>query len=260
MASDRRASKRVRIWKSKPALEAPQPGSWEDRLKTLNSLPLEKVKQILIPPEYMTFSPAKQPDAAFHLDFYAAAELPVDDYWRCYALLKETSKDDYKLSTRGWHPDHKKREMKEKNMRYFILRREQTSGDRSEAGGDHVEPEEYAFLSYQLDDDETSTPDERIPVLYIYEIHLTESLRALGLGRHLMKLAELIAAKAAMEKLELSVFRRNANAESFYRSLGYETDETSPQPRRIRGRTIEPDWLVLSKPVTRKPEYQDSGD
>jgi ribosomal protein S18 acetylase RimI-like enzyme len=249
-----------------------------------------------IPSSFLTFQSRKSADVEFKLDYYTAQSLPEEDYTRCYNLLKETSKEDYQLSTRGWHPDHKKVEMRERAMRYFILRRVKTrrfiqahakeeadrasrapmqnmnqqpnadapnqdssdvssqssshshSNSTSEAEDSHV-PNEYAFLSYQLDDDWTEDSKYRVPVLYIYEIHLTPNLRAIGLGKHLMNLAEHIASATGMHKLELSVFTRNVAAERFYRSLGYDTDETSPQPRKVRGRTIKPDWLCLSRLV-----------
>jgi ribosomal protein S18 acetylase RimI-like enzyme len=275
MAVEQRASKRVKRSKTPSThMHSPPSDSYQERLDAVNSLPTAKFRRAFIPSELLSFSSPKRPDATYRLDFYSAAELPVLDYWRCYALLKETSKMDYKLSTRGWFRDHKKQEMKEKAMRYLILRREDgnqgeqehTMPDEGRSAPSPVDPKrvvvphEYAFLSYQLDDDETSDPNVRVPVLYIYEIHLTEPLRSLGLGRHFIHLAELIASKTMMEKLELSVFRRNAHAESFYRNLGFVTDETSPQPRKVRNRSIEPDWLVLSKKVARKHEAQDVDD
>jgi hypothetical protein len=66
-----------------------------------------------------------------------------------------------------------------------------------------------------------------------------------------MKLAEHVARSTKMHKVELTVYSGNEVAEKFYRSLGFETDETSPSPRVLRGRkSIKPEWCVLSLSVS----------
>lgn len=266
MSPETRVSKRRKISHTKSSHVAVD-RDYTTRLIKLNALPTSDFLAKYVPSKFMSFAAPKQ-SKNYRFDFYSAKELPVEDYSRCYKLLKETSKHDYKTSSRGWYPEHKKREMKEKSMRYFILRRENTVDQAKDTDSeaddtppaseppssspskiDKEDPDEYAFLSYQLDDDWTSDPRKRVPVVYIYEIHLTATLRGMGLGKHLMELAEHIATVTKMTKLELSVFTINASAERFYRGLGYDTDETSPPARKVRGRTIHPDWLVLSKMV-----------
>jgi N-alpha-acetyltransferase 40 len=294
MPSETRATKRIKLSPSETKCSPLKETAAKIYTARLNALSTTAFAEKYIPSSFLVFQPLKVPDATYQLDYYSAAALPKQDYDSCYDLLELTSKEDYVLSTRGWHPDHKRVEMLEDPMRYFVVRRvesrpadsahnennangavytpseeeqsdvplddaisSQASQDLSTEDDEPYIPEEYAFLSYQLSDDWTNDAHHRIPVLYIYEIHLTANLRSIGLGKHLMDLAAHIASATRMKKLELSVFTRNVRAERFYRGLGYDTDETGPQPAKLRGRTVKPDWLVLSRPVEAILETED---
>lgn len=92
------------------------------------------------------------------------------------------------------------------------------------------------------------TQEEDENVVYIYEIHISEHFRDCGLGRHLFKMVEHIGKATGMDKSMLTVFKRNTYARKWYTSRGYEEDEISPRPRKLRGgRSIEPDYEILSK-------------
>jgi ribosomal protein S18 acetylase RimI-like enzyme len=158
--------------------------------------------------------------------------------------------------------------MKYKNMKYLIVRRLGESLPGKYSGTSECNPSknttlkkgldgkvnpkelhEFGYLSFQLDDDETANPNVGVPVLYVYEIHLGEGLRGLGIGKHLMRVAEHVAKETRMDKVILTVYTANENAERFYRSLGYITDETSPPSRKLRRKIVQPDWKVLSLPM-----------
>jgi GNAT superfamily N-acetyltransferase len=223
-------------------------------------------------------SSSKQEQEQQHaLAFYSARSLPTRDFRRCFALLRETSEAHYRRSARGWDAADKKVEMLEGNMRYLIVRSGNTSqaeaplgaghdvSDASEGhtppypspgelssvdGSDNEDVDDFGFLSFMLDEDD-DVPDRLVLMLYVYEVHLGRNLRGIGLGQHLMKLAEHVARSTKMHKVELSVHSSNEAAEKFYRRLGFETDETSPSPRVLRGRkSIRPEWCVLSLPVS----------
>lgn len=50
-----------------------------------------------------------------------------------------------------------------------------------------------------------------------------------GLGAHLIRVLELLAFRAGLPRVMLTVFHENAGALALYRKLGYVTDESSPE-------------------------------
>jgi hypothetical protein len=54
-------------------------------------------------------------------------------------------------------------------------------------------------------------------------------------------------------KVMLTCFLSNQRGLDFYRKLGFEVDEISPVPRKLRyGKIFTPDYVILSKPVGAK--------
>lgn len=98
------------------------------------------------------------------------------------------------------------------------------------------------------------TIEDGEPVLYCYEIHLKPELRGTGLATLLMDLLETIATSIAiMDKVMLTVFTCNRRATAFYRRCGFEVDEASPQPRRLRNGIVKnPDYAIMSKTINKK--------
>ncbi|KAF2013606.1 hypothetical protein BU24DRAFT_424605 [Aaosphaeria arxii CBS 175.79] len=102
------------------------------------------------------------------------------------------------------------------------------------------------FLSFVFEKDDP--PNDHVDVVYIYEIHLSASLRGAGLGAHLLTVVEDICYKQKFSKVMLTVFTRNKAASAFYRKCGYYIDEdSSPRSREVRGRKIPPDYRIRSK-------------
>ncbi|KAK7738565.1 hypothetical protein SLS53_006085 [Cytospora paraplurivora] len=155
--------------------------------------------------------------------------LTTSDLEACFSLVEETSRHDYENSSRGWNPSAKRKEMRDPDLRYILVR------DSSS----HVQ----AFTSMM------PTLEEGEPVVYCYEIHLKAELRGTGLARLLMRLLETVAAGIGVtEKVMLTVFTSNKRAMDFYRRCGFERDEISPQPRRLRGGKVKmPDYEILSR-------------
>lgn len=153
---------------------------------------------------------------------------------QCFKLIETTSRHDYEPSSFGWHPQRKKREMKEKEMRYLLLNE---TGPGSKFGG---------FISFMFTHD--STP--AVPVLYIYEVHLTEAARGKGVGGFLMRVIQEVAKEAGVEKLMLTCFLSNVNALSFYRKLGFEVDVCSPEDRKTRNKVVKVDYVIMSKSLS----------
>ncbi|KAB8290556.1 hypothetical protein EYC80_010981 [Monilinia laxa] len=100
------------------------------------------------------------------------------------------------------------------------------------------------------------TFEDGIMVIYLYEIHLVDEVRGTGLGKHLMSIVTSVAhAIPGVKKTMLTCYTANETGLNFYRKLGYETDEFSPEPRRLKGgRVVENDYVILSKRVDRKDE------
>lgn len=63
------------------------------------------------------------------------------------------------------------------------------------------------------------------PSVYIWEIQLEEGCRGKGLGKHLMRLAEMIAIQSNTPSVALCVQDDNTGAKAFYNRLGYSQDE-----------------------------------
>lgn len=154
----------------------------------------------------------------------------------CYSLVEETSRKDYEASSRGWNPEAKKQEMREPDLRYILV--------KDLAAGGVVCG--YMSLMPTMEDGE--------PVLYCYEIHLKPDLRGTGLAALLMGLLETAATNIdIMDKVMLTVFTCNHRAMAFYPRCGFEVDETSPQPRRLRNGVVKtPDYVIMSKTIDRR--------
>ncbi|KAK5126551.1 hypothetical protein LTR85_009485 [Meristemomyces frigidus] len=173
----------------------------------------------------------------YTLHFESAATIKPADLKLCFNLIEETSRQDYEASSRGWHPRRKRREMTEPEMRYLLVDVDHRAQiDIIPLGG---------FLSFMITHD--STPS--VPVLYIYEIHLAESHRGKGMGKHFMNLAEEVARRVGVEKVMLTCFVSNTKAREFYERLGYGIDACSPADRKTRKKTVKADYVILSKRV-----------
>jgi len=112
--------------------------------------------------------------------------------------------------------------------------------------GEQLDPvtEILGFLSFM------HTYESGMPVLYVYEIHLRDSVRGIGLGRHLLRIVEEVAASSKMRKVMLTVFVSNTHAIDMYKRCGWEVDEDSPAPKVMRSGVVkECDYLIMSKIV-----------
>lgn len=207
----------------------------EERIKKTNALSVEYFKKQYVPTEALNYSTKRASNPkSFRVDLKSAGEITKIELDSCFKLIESTSRPDYESSSWGWHPKRKTREMKEAEMRYLLVR---LSGDK--------EDPVLGFLSFMLTHD--STPS--VPVLYVYEIHLSRDLRGVGLGAHLMDLAERIAENVAVEKVMLTCFLSNTQARSFYEKRGYVADACSPEDRRTRNKVVKADYVIMSRGV-----------
>ena len=229
----------------KPATDAPQK-SPEDKLITNgNQLrPSEFCNQFVDSKSLVYQSDFTTEGPIVEITMKYSKHMTPGELDECYNLIESTSRADYESSTMGWHPKRKRREMKEDEIRYLLVRRCPSSAPTDSTASCEAAPI-GGFMSFMLTHD--SVPS--VPVVYIYEIHLVAEFRKLGLGKHLMEMADSIAQRVGVAKVMLTCFLSNQRALEFYRLGGYGTDECSPQDRKTRNKTIKPDYVIMSKVV-----------
>ncbi|KAL2133226.1 hypothetical protein VTI74DRAFT_2691 [Chaetomium olivicolor] len=171
-------------------------------------------------------------DTKYTISLMSSGNLREDELTACLDLIEQTSRKDYENSSWKWHPDKKFKEMKSPELRYILVREEETQIIRG-------------FTSLM------PTYEEGIPVIYCYEIHLHPDLQGTGLGSLLMSFHSTIATNLPpVTKVMLTCFLSNQRGLKFYRKLGFDTDEISPVPRKLRfGKIFNPDYVILSKVV-----------
>ncbi|KOS19588.1 putative N-acetyltransferase [Escovopsis weberi] len=157
------------------------------------------------------------------LSLVSAGDLTPDEHAACFDMVRLTSEADYRGSSLGWHPRAKRREMREPELRYVLVR----DGEGALQG----------FMSMM------PTVENGEAVVYCYEIHLMPVLQGTGLGRLLMGFGMAVAENIPVRKMMLTCFRSNKRALRFYERLGFEVDDFSPRERRLRsGRVVESDY------------------
>lgn len=185
----------------------------------------------------------------WNVRFETSSSLDSDDLAQCFQLVQKTSASSYKASSRGWHPDHKKLEMRDVDMKYLLVRARPSSATISHRECALSENETkmpiIGFLSFMV------TVEDEIPVVYCYEVHVDESMRNQGLGWELMRTMEAVGRAAHQKKAMLTVFTANQQAIGFYRALGYEIYDEEPMPpkRRLRGRSVmqpRPSYVIMA--------------
>ncbi|EUC43422.1 hypothetical protein COCMIDRAFT_100858 [Bipolaris oryzae ATCC 44560] len=177
----------------------------------------------------------------------SATQLKEEDLQACLELIEQTSGDDYRASRIGWNTRKKREEMMDKDMIYLLVRR---------ANPDTVPPTTatspntpiLGFTSFMFTWDDP--PHQDRAVVYIYEIHLSPTLRKQGLGSRLMSFVEAVARACSIEKTMLTVFVANAGAKKMYEKLGYERDECSPVDRVMRRKVVRAEYVIMSKAVS----------
>lgn len=81
--------------------------------------------------------------------------------------------------------------------------------------------------------------------MYVYEIQLEARCQRKGLGKLLMLLMELVAAKLQMQAVVLTVMQANTAALTLYSRLGYARHPSSPDEDG-------PGYFILHKPIRTK--------
>ncbi|KAI8688844.1 N-alpha-acetyltransferase 40 [Fusarium keratoplasticum] len=188
-----------------------------------------------------------QNDTVYALSLSRPTAMRDDELEACFDLVDETSGEDYRNSSLGWHPAMKRREMRSPDLRYILVK----DGDGKINGFTSLMP----------------TFENHEPVVYCYEIHLKPELQGTGLGRRLMGyLMDVADNIASVDKVMLTCFVSNASGLKFYEKLGFDKDDYSPRERKLRGgKVVIPDYVILSRPTasggvvksrTRRPQAE----
>jgi len=189
----------------------------------------------MISPAWQTWTHPKT-SQPYTLSVHTPSTLSSRDFNACFSLIELTSGDDYRASKDGWKPKAKKKEMKLLDLRYLTIKTPAAEGEE--------EGEVKGFVSIM------PTHEDDYETLYIYEIHLHPDLQGAGLGASIMGLVQGMAEKIEVEKIMLSVWTRNEKAVAFYRRMGFDKDEFSPEPRVLRNGSVkECEYLIMSKAV-----------
>ncbi|BCS00953.1 N-terminal L-serine N(alpha)-acetyltransferase NAT4 [Aspergillus luchuensis] len=215
------------------------PSSSLPLVERTNKLSIQEFTSKYIPPECLTYTiknTEKYSDGEqkYNFSIHSAASIPTTDLNACFDLIEETSSEAYRNSSTGWSPSKKKKEMKLPDMKYLVVRREELTPSDGEG-------EVVGFMSFMI------TYEDGKEVVYLYEIHLSAEVQKQGLGKRLLLVLMEIGRRVGVEKAMLTVFTSNGVAQRLYEAIGFETDEYSPRPRRLRnGMVKEPDYRIMS--------------
>ncbi|CAN0207667.1 unnamed protein product [Discosporangium mesarthrocarpum] len=151
----------------------------------------------------------------------------VDDI---YHILRNNMQSMYEEAGWGWEVAEKRAELTHPDARFLVARR----ADGKLAG----------FSSFRfMWDAEEEDEEDKVDVLYVYELQMAPWAKRRGLGRRIMQTLELLAGRRGMSKVMLTVFKLNGPAMSFYmEKMKYQVDTDSPS---LWGRD-EP-YEILSK-------------
>ncbi|PMB65917.1 hypothetical protein BM221_008116 [Beauveria bassiana] len=146
----------------------------------------------------------------------------------CFGLVERTSSRDYRRAAGGWHPEAKRAEMRSPGLRYILVRgapaeeatasSDESATENSGDGGGEIR----AFTSFM------PTWEDNKPV-----VHVTTAADRIG----------------ALHKTMLTCFTANARARRFYEKLGFAVDDSSPRPRRLRDKVVEPEYVIMYRPT-----------
>ncbi|QSL66958.1 hypothetical protein MERGE_001345 [Pneumocystis wakefieldiae] len=137
----------------------------------------------------------------YQVELFDMKNIKKKDIYSCFCLVKENLEEMYKRSSFGWSSRRKLKEMKAKNTKYIIIRKEK-------------EQDIIGFLSYQI------VTEVGENVIYCYEIQVLQAYRGFGIGYNLMKMIEDLGVKLGLQKVMLTVFNCNIPALGFYEKMG----------------------------------------
>lgn len=204
------------------------------------------------------------------LRFGTANDVGHDVVRQCFILLKSNMEVFYKAAW-SWKDKVKMGELQSSSARIISVWQDSSLPSSSPAADSHCNVEDeggevaaeeggweteeddceaqlHAFAHYRFCTEEgilSADSDERFPVLYIWEMQVSEKCRGRGFGRMLMNMLDAIACAASMHYMVLTVFSSNKPAIAFYKHMGF--DHTMDCPSRTQS---DSPHFILSKRVS----------
>ena len=130
-----------------------------------------------------------------------------------FSIFEKSMKAQYEQNW-GWKEAEMRKEVFHPMSRYLCFYPE---GNTEELAG-------YAIFRFEWDDDE----EPEFPVLYCYQLMVSDEKQRHGLGKQLMNMLSIIGKKLRMEKIMLTVFNSNTDAVEFYKRVDFAIDQNSP--------------------------------
>lgn len=191
----------------------------------------------------------ERPSRSFRIEFHRSP-LPTDVLNECVGLFRTNMSTLYRSSSWGLDVPAKEAELRYPGARFLIVREtsirddDETKSSSGDARRRDATIAAFSHFRFEPNDDDAFLEE----VMYVYEIQVRSDARSLGLGKRCMSLMELVALRARMRRVMLTVFKSNAVAMSFYtKRMRYEIDESSPS--NFEGEEV--DYEVLSKKLVK---------
>uniref|UniRef100_A0A1Q3EX77 N-alpha-acetyltransferase 40 n=1 Tax=Culex tarsalis TaxID=7177 RepID=A0A1Q3EX77_CULTA len=145
------------------------------------------------------------------LELYCRRKADMDSKvlkW-AFKLAERNVGPQYKACSLGWQPKVKQSDLNKNWARYLVALDRATK-----------KPAAYTMFRFDLDYGRS--------VVYCYEMQVEAEFQRKGLGGFMMKALEKMAQHYGLERVVLTVLKNNEDGMKFYRRLGYEIDENSP--------------------------------
>ncbi|EJD03871.1 uncharacterized protein FOMMEDRAFT_146015 [Fomitiporia mediterranea MF3/22] len=121
-----------------------------------------------------------------------------------------------------WDPKQKQKQMFHEHARFLLITPDSQEEDISLLSAEDV----LAYAVFRFERDEGRN------VVYVYELQTSGGSRRSGLGKALIENLESIGRDFRMSGIMLTHIKLNAEAETFYKSLNFKVDITSPDYER----------------------------
>lgn len=145
------------------------------------------------------------------LDLYCRRKAEMDHKtlkW-AFKLAEKNVGPQYKTCSLGWQPKVKQSDLNKAWARYLVALDRKTR-----------KPAAYSMFRFDLDYGRSA--------VYCYEMQVDSEFQRKGLGAFMMRALEKMAQHYGMERVVLTVLKNNDDGMRFYKMLGYDVDETSP--------------------------------
>lgn len=172
-------------------------------VKSIKSIYQERIEKALMAKNVLDVLPADKlqfkQDGSYQVDYFKSSDLSDDQMNWLLDLTERNIKDYYNQCSWGWSESAKKKELKEKNALFLIIK-EKDSGKL------------IGFTHFRFDWDY----DQPKGVVYCYELQIEEKYQGKGIGSFLMELLRLLAVYYKFPKVILTCLKHNKQAIKFY--------------------------------------------